>query len=118
MTAVRLPRGPTAAYLKLTVVFLLQGVQDEVEEVSLFPRGHVLKQPVVHRTCSLRVDVTETNVTCEPRVLLSQTSLRISEDLILNIQMEKSKWAHCCCFVVVVVVVVVVVCLFVCLCFC
>ena len=82
--------GPTAAHLKLTVVLLLQGVQDEVEEVSLFPRSHVLKQPFIHRTCSLQVDVTDVNITCEPRVLLSQTSLRIPEDLILNIQMEKA----------------------------
>ena len=51
------------AYLKLTVVVLLQGVQHEVEELSLSSRGHALKQSFIHGTCSLCVEVTDVNVT-------------------------------------------------------
>ena len=76
----------TPAYLKLTVVVLLQGVQHEVEELSLSSRGHALKQSFIHGTCSLCVEVTDVNVTWEPRVLLAQTAVRVSENLVLQLK--------------------------------
>ena len=76
--------GSTAAYLKLTVVLLLHGVQHEVEELSSSTGWHVLEQPVVHGTGSFRVEVTDVNVTSKPRVLLAQTSARVFVNLVLE----------------------------------
>ena len=80
--------SPTAPYLKLTVVLLLQSVQDNVEQLGVCASWHALKQPFVHGTCSVRVEVTDVNVTCEPRVLLANTTGWVSVNLVLDKEMN------------------------------